>query len=49
MKLLNEALQIHCLFVFKINTTNIKSKVTSDALKIKPNSVVFYYCGWYDF
>jgi hypothetical protein len=20
-----------------------------DTLKIKPNSVVFYYCGWLDF
>ena len=23
--------------------------LTSDALKIEPNSVVFYYCGWFEF
>ena len=23
--------------------------ITSDALKIKPSSVIFYYCGWFDF
>ena len=26
-----------------------KCKLTSDALKIVPNSVMFYYCVWYDF
>ena len=28
---------------------NFESKVTSDALKIVPNSVVKHYWGWYDF
>ena len=23
--------------------------LTSDALKFKPHSAVFYYCGWFDF
>ena len=23
--------------------------ITSDAIKIEPSSVVFYYCGWFDF
>ena len=23
--------------------------LTSDAIKIEPNSLVFYYCGWLDF
>jgi hypothetical protein len=23
--------------------------ITSDALKIEPNSLLFYYCGWFIF
>ena len=26
-----------------------KLHITSDAIKIGPNSLMFYYCGWFDF
>ena len=26
-----------------------RGKLTSDSIKIKPNTVVFYYCLWFDF
>ena len=30
-------------------TSDSKAYITSDALKIEPSSVVFYYCGWFEF
>ena len=28
---------------------DLPTYVTSDAIKIEPNTVVFYYCLWFDF
>ena len=29
--------------------TTLSNNITSDAIKIEPNSLVFYSCGWFNF
>ena len=43
--------QINALtfFAILISLIFLSKYITSDAIKIEPNSLVFYYCGWFDF
>ena len=34
---------------YQTNFVNFDTYLTSDAIKIEPNTKVFYYCLWFDF